>query len=115
MRVRAAWSATRQAPHKEWPRLSNQPVGRKSWKEKELGVLIAHEPPPKTPDPFSCQTGCILFSIIRSVFSPFPCALAVDFSGPVVTILDSDTIEVLNGHQAEPICLSGIDCPEKAK
>jgi endonuclease YncB( thermonuclease family) len=38
-----------------------------------------------------------------------------DFSGPVVSILDGDTIEVLNGHHAERIRLSGIDCPEKGQ
>jgi endonuclease YncB( thermonuclease family) len=26
---------------------------------------------------------------------------------------DGDTVEVLNGHHAERIHLSGIDCPEK--
>ena len=38
-----------------------------------------------------------------------------DFSGSVVSILDGDTIEVLNGHHAERIRLSGIDCPEKGQ
>ena len=33
-------------------------------------------------------------------------------TGPVVSILDGDTIEVLNGHHAERIRLSGIDCPD---
>ena len=41
-----------------------------------------------------------------------PC-LAADFTGRVVGIIDGDTIEVLNGHHAERIRLSGIDCPEK--
>ena len=40
---------------------------------------------------------------------------AADFSGPVVSILDGDTIEVLNGHHTERIRLSGIDCPEKSQ
>ena len=39
--------------------------------------------------------------------------LAGDFTGPVVSVLDGDTLEVLNGHHAERIRLSGIDCPEK--
>ena len=30
-------------------------------------------------------------------------------------VLDGDTIEVLNGHHAERIRLSGIDCPEKGQ
>ena len=37
------------------------------------------------------------------------------FSGPVVSILDGDTIEVLNGHHADRIRLSGDDCPEKGQ
>ena len=38
-----------------------------------------------------------------------------DFSGRVVSVLNGDTIEVLNGHHAERIRLSGIDCPEKGQ
>ena len=34
---------------------------------------------------------------------------------PVVSALDGDTIEVLNGHHTERIRLSGIDCPEKGQ
>ncbi len=41
--------------------------------------------------------------------------LASDFSGSVVSVLDGDTIEILNGHHAERIRLSGIDCPEKGQ
>ncbi|MCX5728580.1 MAG: hypothetical protein NTZ28_07045 [Nitrospirae bacterium] len=36
-----------------------------------------------------------------------------DFTGPVVSVLDGDTIEVLHNNHAERIRLSGIDCPEK--
>jgi micrococcal nuclease len=38
--------------------------------------------------------------------------LAADFSGPVVSVLDVDTIEVLHNHRPERIGLNGIDCPE---
>ena len=38
-----------------------------------------------------------------------------NFSGPVVSILDGDTLEVLHNHRAERIRLSRIDCPEKAQ
>ena len=38
-----------------------------------------------------------------------------DYTGRVVGIIDGDTIEVLNGHHAERIRLSGIDCPEKGQ
>jgi micrococcal nuclease len=40
---------------------------------------------------------------------------AADYSGRVISVLDGDTIEVLNGHHAERIRLSGIDCPEKGQ
>ena len=59
--------------------------------------------------------------LILSVFtlgffiSSFSVLLAVDFSGSVVSVLDGDTIEVLNGHHTERIRLSGIDCPEKGQ
>jgi endonuclease YncB( thermonuclease family) len=39
--------------------------------------------------------------------------LAADFTGPVVSVLDGDTIEVLHHTRAERIRLNGIDCPEK--
>lgn len=38
---------------------------------------------------------------------------AADFSGPVVSVLDGDTLEVLHDQYPERIRLSGIDCPEK--
>ena len=41
--------------------------------------------------------------------------IAADFTGRVVGIIDGDTIEVLNGHHADRIRLSGIDCPEKGQ
>ena len=42
-------------------------------------------------------------------------AHAAGFTGPVVSVLDGDTIEVLNGHHTERIRLNGIDCPEKGQ
>jgi endonuclease YncB( thermonuclease family) len=42
-----------------------------------------------------------------------PVALGADFSSPVVSVLDGDTIEVLHNHRAERIRLSGMDCSEK--
>ena len=40
---------------------------------------------------------------------------AADFIGPVVSVLDGDTIEVLHNMHPERIRLSGIDCPEKGQ
>jgi micrococcal nuclease len=42
-------------------------------------------------------------------------AFAADFIGPVTSILDGDTIEVLHDNHAARIRLSGIDCPEKGQ
>jgi endonuclease YncB( thermonuclease family) len=41
--------------------------------------------------------------------------IAEDLTGPVVSILDGDTIEVLHDGRAERIRLNGIDCPEKGQ
>jgi endonuclease YncB( thermonuclease family) len=38
-------------------------------------------------------------------------SFASDFTGPVVSVLDVDTLEVLHNTRAERIRLSGIDCP----
>ena len=44
-----------------------------------------------------------------------PSVCFADFSGPVVSVLDGDTLDVLHNGQAERIRLSGIDCPEKGQ
>ena len=44
------------------------------------------------------------------------CAPALaGFTGPVVSVIDGDTIEVLHYTQPERVRLSGIDCPEKGQ
>ena len=40
-------------------------------------------------------------------------ALATDFTGKVIGVLDGDTIEVLHNQHPKRIRLSAIDCPEK--
>jgi hypothetical protein len=47
--------------------------------------------------------------------SSFSAVLALDFSGPVVSVLDGDTLEVLHNQHPERIRLHGIDCPEKGQ
>jgi endonuclease YncB( thermonuclease family) len=37
------------------------------------------------------------------------------FTGPVASVLDGDTIEILHNIHAECVRLSGIDCPEKGQ
>ena len=41
--------------------------------------------------------------------------VAAAFTGPVVSVLDGDTIEVLHNTHPERVRLSGIDCPEKGQ
>jgi micrococcal nuclease len=45
----------------------------------------------------------------------FPYSSFADFTGPVVFVLDGDTLEVLYNQHPEHILLSGIDCPEKGQ
>jgi micrococcal nuclease len=45
----------------------------------------------------------------------FPDSSFANFSAPVVSVLDGDTLEVLHNCHAERIRLSGIDCPEKGQ
>ena len=49
------------------------------------------------------------------LFALHPSGALADFTGPVVSILDCDTIEVLHNTYPERIRLSGIDCPEKGQ
>jgi endonuclease YncB( thermonuclease family) len=55
-----------------------------------------------------------LFILLCS-FLWLPLALAADFSGRVVRVLDGDTIEVLHSNRAERFRLNGIDCQEKGQ
>ena len=47
------------------------------------------------------------------LFSPSPAV--ADFFGPVISVLDGDTIEVMQNQHPERIRLYGIDCPEKGQ
>lgn len=48
------------------------------------------------------------------IVGPILC-IASEFSGPVVSVLDGDTIEVLHDQHLERIRLHGIDCPERGQ
>ena len=54
-------------------------------------------------------------STVGFFLSSFSAVLALDFTGPVVSVLDGDTIEVMHNHHPERIRLSGIDCSEKGQ
>lgn len=61
------------------------------------------------------RTGHFAASIfILGFILPQP-AFTYDFTGPVVSVVDGDTIEVLHDQRAERIRLNGIDCPEKGQ
>src|SRR5215467_13852443 len=59
----------------------------------------------------------VLCCFVQGLLFPicYPSLAASDFSGPVVAVLDGDTIEVLHNNRAERIRLNGIDCPEKGQ
>jgi endonuclease YncB( thermonuclease family) len=50
----------------------------------------------------------LTFAFSLSVLS----ASAASFTGPVISVLDGDTIEVLHNQHPERIRLSGIDCSD---
>jgi endonuclease YncB( thermonuclease family) len=57
-----------------------------------------------------------IFSLFTFAFSlSVLSASTASFTGPVVSVLDGDTIEVLHSNKAERIRLNGIDCPEKGQ
>jgi endonuclease YncB( thermonuclease family) len=57
-----------------------------------------------------------LILLLIAVLSLLPeFAIGTDFTGPVVSVLDGNTIEVLHSTHPECIQLSGIDCPEKGQ
>ena len=66
----------------------------------------------------ACRTillliACLLLpSEIRAIESS---GIYRGISGPVISVLDGDTLEVLHNNRAERIRLSGIDCPEKSQ
>jgi endonuclease YncB( thermonuclease family) len=55
---------------------------------------------------------CVMLLLL--LFSPHHTS-AADFTGPVVGVLDGDTIEVLHNNRAVRIRLNAIDCPEKGQ
>ena len=55
----------------------------------------------------------LLLTFFADLLFPYSCS--TDFTGPDVSVLDGDTIEVLHNTQPERIRLSGIDCPEKGQ
>jgi endonuclease YncB( thermonuclease family) len=64
------------------------------------------------------MNGKILIEAVTSLLALFmvvALAMAADFTGEVIRVLDGDTIEVLHEKKPERIRLYGIDCPEKGQ
>lgn len=55
------------------------------------------------------------FVIVFILLSLPQTTVSIAFTGPVVSVLDGDTIEVLSNQRPERIRLHGIDCPEKGQ
>ncbi len=45
----------------------------------------------------------------------FPYFCFADFTGPIISVLDGDTLEVLHNQHPERIRLDSSDCPEKGQ
>ena len=56
---------------------------------------------------------CLWADCLHRILLPY--SSFADFCGPVVSILDGDTIEVLHNQHPKRIRLSGIDCQEKGQ
>ena len=57
----------------------------------------------------------VVASIACTVLGLTPVESFGDFVGPVISVIDGGTIEVLHSLHPERIRLSGIDCPEKGQ
>jgi len=59
----------------------------------------------------------LLYCLLIPLFFVLPARdlQAIAFTGPVVSLLDGDTIEILHNTHPERIRLTGIDCPEKGQ
>ena len=53
--------------------------------------------------------------VVLSLILLLATIVLANFPGPVVSVLDGDTLEVLNHNHPERIRLNGIDCPEKGQ
>jgi micrococcal nuclease len=56
-----------------------------------------------------------LLGVLLAFLAPAPAVAVSEYHGPVVSVLDGTTLEVLHNQRPERIRLSGIDCPEKGQ
>ena len=57
----------------------------------------------------------MISSTVGFFISFFSAVLALAFTGPVLSVPDGDTIEVLYNNHPKRVRISGIDCPEKGQ
>jgi micrococcal nuclease len=56
-----------------------------------------------------------LLVVLLAFLTTAPAAAVSEYHGPVVTVLDGNTNEVLHNTRPKRIRLSGIDCPENGQ
>jgi len=56
-----------------------------------------------------------LLVVLLAFLTTAPAAAVSEYHGPVVTVLDGNSNEVLHNTRPKRIRLSGIDCPEKGQ
>ena len=61
------------------------------------------------------KSGCLAGVVFVLIALLAVDTVLADFTGPVISVLDGDTIEVLHNQHPERIRLHGIDCPEKGQ
>ena len=62
---------------------------------------------------FNLKAGLLVLCSLLFLFSP--ARSTAGFTGPVVSVLYGDTLQVLHNTHPERVRLSGIDCPEKGQ
>ena len=65
--------------------------------------------------PFASQSDMLATLQQGPAKSADPPAMAGEFSGKVVRVIEGDTLEVMHKGQAERVRLNGIDCPERGQ
>jgi len=64
---------------------------------------------------YQCPQGLLAALQQGPAKSADPPAMAGEFSGKVVRVIEGDTLEVMHKGEAERVRLNGIDCPERGQ
>ena len=69
----------------------------------------------RTPAGSYRRSGALIQWFFLVLLLYIPVLAVADITGPVISVLDGDVIEVLYNTQPECVRLSSIDCPEKGQ